>query len=72
MLAEQLFPAAAAYRPKSYITAQNGNCRKCGNKAVALQALTLYCTLEKQRGIYYAAIRDIARSKKRQTLPAGS
>lgn len=41
-------------------------------QAVTLQALALYCTLEKQRGIYYATIRDIARSKKRQTLPAGS
>lgn len=41
-------------------------------QAVALQALALYCTLEKQRGIYYAAIRDIARSQERQTLPAGS
>lgn len=41
-------------------------------QAVTLHALTLYCTLEKQRGIYYATIRDIARSKKCQTLPAGS
>lgn len=41
-------------------------------QAVTLQALALYCTLEKKSGIYYAAIRDIARSKKRQTLPAGS
>lgn len=41
-------------------------------QAVTLQALALYCTLEKQRGIYYAAIRDIARSQERQTLPAGS
>lgn len=41
-------------------------------QAVTLQALALYCTLEKQREIYYAAIRDIARSQERQTLPAGS
>lgn len=41
-------------------------------QAVALQALALYCTLEKQRGIYYATIRDITRSQERQTLPAGS